>query len=504
MQVKAQSMARNLAAWWTKRSRIQKIGMIAAFAVVIYLIVHHTDPLAHATVTTVEKQNLEKTVLASGTVTSSTDLVLSFQATDIVNSVRVSVGQKVKQGQILATLTSGEENAAVAQARGKLLAAQAAYHKVLEGTSNEEITLAQVQLDTTKKVQDGLVENAHRKLLSADLVAEPQDPDAAINTPIIGGTYTGGPGEYFLRVDLLNNDKRIVVNGLEATTASISSITPQPLGKYGLTILFPNETDFSNGSEWKIEVPNTTGASYVSNLNAYDAAVENRDATVAQAQAALDLKKATARQSDVDAALANVITAQAALDEANAVLEKKIIRAPADGTITKIDIAVGKLAQTNQSAITLQDVDHLYVEALVNESDVSLVAIDQPVTITYDAFGPDKQFSAKVSSIDLAPTVDQGVVNYKIKTLIDTADSIKPGMTANLTIHTASRTNVLVIPLRAVTVANNTQTVQVLTDERRGKTQLRTITTGLVGDGDLVEVTSGLSEEEKVVTFPKT
>ena len=67
-------------------------------------------------------------------------------------------------------------------------------------------------------------------------------------------------------------------------------------------------------------------------------------ALVEEKQAALDLTRATARQSDVDAALADVVVAQAGLDSATAALERTILRAPADGTITAVDVKVGELS----------------------------------------------------------------------------------------------------------------------------------------------------------------
>jgi multidrug efflux pump subunit AcrA (membrane-fusion protein) len=72
-------------------------------------------------------------------------------------------------------------------------------------------------------------------------------------------------------------------------------------------------------------------------------------------------------------------------------------------------------------------------------------------------------------------------------------------MTANLSIQTAYAANVIVIPQRTITEKDGIKTVEVLVDERKQTTETRTITTGLVGDGGLVEVTSGLAAGERVV-----
>jgi RND family efflux transporter MFP subunit len=213
------------------------------------------------------------------------------------------------------------------------------------------------------------------------------------------------------------------------------------------------------------------------------------------------VKRANARQSDVDLALADILTAQAAVDAANAALEKTIIRAPADGTVTRIDIHVGDLVEANKPVIVVQDVSNMYIEAEVNESNVASVSIGQSVTVTYDAL-TGQTFNATVSSVDLSPTVNDGIVNYKLTALITDIASVKTGMTANLSIQTAYKPEVLVIPDRVITETDGAKTVEVYTDERRGKTEMRTITTGLRGDGGLIEVISGLTEGERIRFSP--
>ena len=75
---------------------------------------------------------------------------------------------------------------------------------------------------------------------------------------------------------------------------------------------------------------------------------------------------------------------------------------------------------------------------------------------------------------------------------------IKPGMTANVTIKTDERKAALVIPLRAVrTAQDDSKTVRVLKNK---VPEIRTIGIGLRGDEGRVEVTSGLTEGEVVVT----
>jgi RND family efflux transporter MFP subunit len=470
----------NIGAWWRRQSRRRKIFSIVGLLLVLYIIFHKGGSDMTTTVETVKRQDLVQTVSASGTVVSSTDLSLGFEQSKMVSSVGVAVGAKVKKGDVLASLSNGTERAAVSSAKGSLLAARARYNKVLEGSSNEEIKLAQVELA-----------NARRTLMSEDLEAKADSVSTTI-APTISGSYVGAEGEYRLEFNKLAQNM-LEYNGIEKGTVRVNDIAPVKLGTKGLYVQFPAGTldDVPSGTVWTVMIPNVEGASYIANK-----------AMVDQKEAALAVAQATARQADVDVALADVVVAQAGVDNAVAALEKTILRAPADGTITAVDVKIGEIAEIGKQAVALQDVGNLYLEANVNESSIKSVAVGQSVSVTFDAFAGDT-YHATISSIDPAATIDNNVVNYKIKALVTETDRIRPGMTANMTILTAQVPQVLVIPGRMITTTDGVSTVQVVTDERKQKTESRTVTTGLRGDGDMVEIQSGLTEGERVLLTTK-
>lgn len=464
---------RNTTFWWKRQRTLVKAGILAG-VVVVFFIAKGAAP-EELIIEDVVRQDLSRTVSATGTVVSTIDLSLSFQQSNLVKSVDVVVGQSVKKGQILATLSNASEAAAVQSARGTFLAAQARYNKVLEGESSETVRSAEIA-----------VESARRKLYSDGLVAEERSQEQLSTPPTISGSYNGSqPGEYRISFDsITKSDFRFT--GLEKGKGDVDD-SEEPLGTRGLLIRFP-AGDYSSGDEWIVRIPNTGGVNYVSNLNAYDTAL-----------AELSIKKAAARSVDVDAARAEMISAEGSLARALADFEKTVIRAPANGTITKVDLKLGELAETFEPVITLQDVTNLYIEANVNESNISNIALNQPVTITYDALGKDKLFSSAVNSVDLGATIVDGIVNYKVKTLVPDVTTIRSGMTANISIQTAFVPQVIVVPERVIYNEKEQTTVDVLIDEKRGKKEKRIVTTGLRGDGGLVEITSGLSEGERVV-----
>lgn len=72
-------------------------------------------------------------------------------------------------------------------------------------------------------------------------------------------------------------------------------------------------------------------------------------------------------------------------------------------------------------------------------------------------------------------------------------------MTANMSVLVREKANVVIIPGRDVMTKDGKSVVEVVTDERRGKTVSREVTLGVAGDGATIEVTSGLKDGEKVL-----
>jgi multidrug efflux pump subunit AcrA (membrane-fusion protein) len=91
-------------------------------------------------------------------------------------------------------------------------------------------------------------------------------------------------------------------------------------------------------------------------------------------------------------------------------------------------------------------------------------------------------------------------VNYKNNAEITSGlDKIKTGMTTNMSVLIREKKDVVIIPERDVTTTDGKATVEVVTDERRGKTVPRDITLGVRGDGATIEVVSGLKDGEKLL-----
>ncbi len=166
-------------------------------------------------------------------------------------------------------------------------------------------------------------------------------------------------------------------------------------------------------------------------------------------------------QADVDQANAQLEQAEAQLkiQEANVEtarvdLERCTITAPITGIVLDRQTDIGKTVAASLNAPTLftliTDLTKLEINADVSEADIGVIAEGQDVAFTVDAY-PGRQFQGKVTQIRNLPKTSQSVVVYSTIIDVDNRDlRLKPGMTANVSIITARRDNVLKVPNAAL------------------------------------------------------
>jgi len=501
---------------WSLRKKIIYAIIIVVVLFVGYMILKPKDNSANITTDIAKIINLKQTVLATGQVTSNTDLNLSFFASGIVRSVKVKVGDEVKEGQILATLDQGNELASLTSARGQVAAAQAKFQRILDGSSNEEVKLAQVALenakhdyDRLKLQQEILVNNAYNVFLNSTLEVTSYPVSKDYTAPTVSGTYNlGKEGQIIIEVGL--NTNSFQTHGLIKEEGNLSRTTPQAIGNSGLFIQFPDNVTL-NFTDWVIEIPNKKALNYLANYNAYQAALKTKDSVLGIAQASIDqreaelaLKQSTARPADIDLAKAEILSAEGQYQLASANFEHTILRAPANGTITKVDIKIGELAQALKDVMILQDIGNIYLEANVNEANIASIKTGSSVDITFDAFNTEQIFKGYILKIDPSSTLVSGVVNYKITASVLNAPELRPGMTANMTILVEEKNGILAVPSRAIIKdKSGTKIVRVVNNPKTKTYKDVAVTTGMEGDGGFTEVTSGLTEGNEIVVLIK-
>ncbi|MDD5623223.1 MAG: efflux RND transporter periplasmic adaptor subunit [Candidatus Peribacteraceae bacterium] len=215
-------------------------------------------------------------------------------------------------------------------------------------------------------------------------------------------------------------------------------------------------------------------------------------------EANLALKRAGARQTDLDAAAARLRAARADLARVSASYGDTQITAPIAGRITKVSIKAGEMAPLG-SALTMMGESPYRIEAFLSEADITKVQYTQSGSIELDAF-PGKTFKLVVGSIDEAPTVVNGGEKYRIKLdFLYPHTDLKIGMSGDLTIVTGERRDALLIPFQALLQdADGATTVRMLNAD--GHAVEIPVTTGIRDVSSAsIEILSGLQEGDTVI-----
>ncbi len=148
----------------------------------------------------------------------------------------------------------------------------------------------------------------------------------------------------------------------------------------------------------------------------------------------------------------NVKTAQTNVNEAKVNLSYTKIYSPIDGVVLGKEIEEGQTVAASFSTPTLftiaRNMKEMQVEADIDEADIGSVKMGQKVTFTVDSY-TDRTFSGTVKQIRMNPTTTNNVVTYTVIVSAPNPDEkLFPGMTADITIITAAKEDV-VVPVSA-------------------------------------------------------
>jgi HlyD family secretion protein len=235
------------------------------------------------------------------------------------------------------------------------------------------------------------------------------------------------------------------------------------------------------------------------------------------------------QQNVHDQARAQVALDEAAIQQQRATLQNATLNlnytniiSPVDGTVVSRNVDVGQTVaasfQTPTMFLVAKDLTKMQVDSNVSESDIGDVRAGQHATFHVDAFG-DRVFDGIVGQVRQAPITVQNVVTYDVVIAVGNPELLlKPGMTANVTLVTAQRDDVIRVPLEAVRfspkhaaidssaggaqsdpIARLNRSTRVFVPDGAGIKRV-SITTGL-DDGSNIELLSGsLKPGDLVVT----
>jgi RND family efflux transporter MFP subunit len=220
-----------------------------------------------------------------------------------------------------------------------------------------------------------------------------------------------------------------------------------------------------------------------------------------QKEIGLELKREDVQlaESDVELDQLDVAVAQDRLHDTK-------VESPMDGVVTARNVQTGQIIASGVSnvgggttVLTLSDMSRIFVLASVDESDIGKVKTGQNVIVTADAY-PGKRFDAEVVRICAKGANVSNVVTFEVKLELtgENKSLLRPEMTANVDIDTASKKAALCVPVEAVVRQAGKSVVTVIKPD--GGTEERTVETGIC-DLMNIEITKGLKEGDKVMLY---
>ncbi len=416
--------------------------------------------------TTVQLGTLTSTVEGTGTVASLLSTDINWVDTGQVEKVNVQIGDKVKAGDVLATLLPDSTQSNL---ETNLITAQ---ENLAQLTSPEAIANAQLAVTTAQSdvinAQAALNNQQYWKnepLIQdqyANLVIAKANLDKAQNAydKAKVGTYINNANEAAAYQNLYNAQQAY-------NTAQYY---------YSLYSQAPTQRQM-NEAQANLDLANATLTSAQNYLTALTGGTVAPDAT------GTDLLK-------LNQAKLAIQTAQEALD-ANR------MTAPFDGTITQSEAVPNAMVKSGTLAFRIDDLNNLTIDVQVVEIDINHVKVGQPATITFDAI-PNKTYTGKVIKTDLAGTVSQNSVNFIVTVQLTDVDAqVRPGMSANVTIVTNKVDKALLVPSTSIfSDANNNPYVNLINNG--GITQVP-VTIGATSDSESQIISDSIKAGDTIV-----
>lgn len=472
------------------------------------------------------RASLSETVKVSGKVQASKEANLSFQSTGNVSYIGASIGDKVPQGKVLATLYSGDEQANLLQAKATLANAQATLDQLLRGARPEEIAIKEQAVSSAKNT----LESTYATLPDAIRNVDASIADAVKSklAPIFSQSGDNFTISFSTCDQVLQSSVETSRTNLEKTMAnfqkssqSVSMISSNDtldasfedaykatiatndfIAKLSSLLLLSCSVQNASLDTYRttLATVRTTMNTVFADISAKRSALTTAKNNLASAERDLALTKAGTDQPKIDAQRALVTQAEASVLSAQSRLSKTIIVAPFEGTVTDISLVKGETATAGKAVVSMISTSAFEVEATVPEIDIAKVASGNEVKITLDAYGSSVIFPATITRVDEAAVFEGNVPKYKvIATFKDKDDRIKTGMTANVTIITKQVAGALALPVRFVEVISPTRGKVTVTSGNEPKTI--DVELGIRGDDGFIEIKSGLTEQDTVVAI---
>ena len=468
-----------------KRNIFIAFVVIAVIAVIFWM---NRDEGPSYDFATVMRGDVAEEVSVTGKLKPASEVELAFETSGRVAGVSASVGSRVYAGQALVRLDASELSTSLTKAESDLAAQEA---KLVEAKTSLENLYAGVKNvldeayikadDAVKTKTSGLFTGSRSSAYSLTF----STCDEAAKLDAIYGK---------LASENELDDWRGEILSLSAVSSNEALESTLTAGKAHLAVISGFLDSMSQAINADCLIGSASLDTYRANLSTARTNVQTVATAISDKSQAITLQKTVVVSSET--ALQSY---RAAVSNIEAQISKTVIYSPISGVVTKQDAKVGEIVSANTALVSVISASNLEIEVNIPEVDIAKVKIGSEAEVTLDAYGSDEIFKATVSDIDPAETVIEGVPTYKTTLQFKERDErLKSGMTADINILTNVKSGVLYVPQRAVVRESGRVYVRV---ERDGALEEIDVSTGLRGSDGTIEITEGLNEGDKVITF---
>jgi membrane fusion protein (multidrug efflux system) len=264
------------------------------------------------------------------------------------------------------------------------------------------------------------------------------------------------------------------------------------------------EIYFKQGDNVKLGMPllQLRAKDELAKLEALKATAEINRITYNRNLAQFEVNAISKQTLDIDKANLEVATAN--VNQQQALLNKKLIRAPFTGKLGIRLVDVGQYLEAGTAISTLQALDTIFVDFFLPQQALSSLKTGQQITLNSDAY-PTDSFTGDITVIN--PIVDTNTRNVQIRaTLNNPKHKLLPGMYVTVSITTGSAQRYITLPRTTITFNSFGSTVYRLENngqDEKGKAKLiakqSLVTTGATR-GDQITILTGVKEGETIVT----
>ncbi len=424
---------------------VDEIAATGAIGATTYSLAFGTAPVSSTGSSTTGSSS------AAAATAASTSASSGSSSSWTVQTVAVKAGDKVNAGQTLATADPSMAQLEVALAEANLTAAKAKLSTDQGNLSANDLAAAKLQVtQAQQQLSQARTSYSQTAAQNALKLKQAQAALTKAQTQVATDQAAGAPA-----------------NVIAADESAVSQAQDN-LASTKLQI-----------SQSNTQASNQIAAANLS-LTSAQLAYSSKTSPNAQAVAADQVTVAQAEQS-----LAN----------AKLTLQYATLASPVDGVVETVSVANGGTA--SGTAIVVR-ANTLQVAASVTESDLPNVKVGQQATVTITALSKD--VTGTVTSVDQVGSSSGtgGVVSYGVDVaLADTPTGVARGMSAEVSIITASADNVLAVPAIALQSSNGSYSVRVL--DANGQPQTVAVQVGLV-TSSYAEIKSGITEGTAVIT----